>query len=221
MIVRAHDYSDVDDGENIAHQKGGGAADEVLFKILKDLRKSIAKEKGFPPYVIFQDPSLEDMATRYPITMEDMTEISGVGQGKAEKFGQEFIDVIAKYVEDNNIERPFDMVVKSVVNRSGLKVFVVQSIDRKMPLEDIAAAKGIEMDDVLSEMEMIVQSGTKVNIDYYLDDLIEEEDQEEVFEYFMEAETDDIDEALDEFEDSFSEEEMRMLRIKFMSEVAN
>ena len=203
------------------HQKGGGAADEVLFKILKDLRKSIAKEKGFPPYVLFQDPSLEDMATRYPITMEEMTAISGVGQGKAEKFGAEFIEVIAKYVEDNDVERPLDMVVKSVVNKSGLKVFVVQSIDRKMPLEDIAAAKGIELDDVLSEMEMIVQSGTKVNIDYYLDDLIEEDDQEEVFEYFMEAETDDIDEALDEFEDAFSEEEMRMLRIKFMSEVAN
>ncbi len=220
-IVRAHDYSDVDDGENMLHQKGGGAADEVLFKILKDLRKSIAKEKGFPPYVLFQDPSLEDMATRYPITMEEMTAISGVGQGKAEKFGAEFIEVIAKYVEDNDVERPLDMVVKSVVNKSGLKVFVVQSIDRKMPLEDIAAAKGIELDDVLSEMEMIVQSGTKVNIDYYLDDLIEEDDQEEVFEYFMEAETDDIDEALDEFEDAFSEEEMRMLRIKFMSEVAN
>jgi len=221
QLVKAHDYTDVDDGDIIVPQKGGGAADDNLFKILKELRKSIAKEKGFPPYVIFQDPSLEDMATRYPITMEELTAISGVGQGKAEKFGEEFLEVIERYVEENNIERPLDMVVKSVVNKSGLKVFVVQSIDRKMPLEDIADAKGIDLGDVLSEMEMIVQSGTKVNINYYLSEMIDEADQEEVFEYFMEAETDDIEEALDEFDDAFSEEEMRMLRIKFMSEVAN
>lgn len=221
QLVKAHDYSDVDDGDVIVPQKGGGAADENLFKILKDLRKSIAKDKGFPPYVIFQDPSLEDMATRYPITMEELTSISGVGQGKAEKFGQEFLEVIERYVNENEIERPFDMVVKSVVNKSGLKVFVVQSIDRKMPLEDIAEAKGIELEDVLNELEMIVQSGTKVNIDYQINDIIDEADQEEVFEYFMETETDDINEALDEFEDAFSEEEMRMLRIKFMSDVAN
>lgn len=221
MLVKAHDYSDVDDGDVIVPQKGGGAADAGLFKILKDLRRSIAKKKGFPPFVIFQDPSLEDMATRYPITMDELTAISGVGQGKAEKFGKEFIDVIAKYVEDNNIDRPMDMVVKSVVNKSGLKVFVVQSIDRKMPLEDIASAKGIEMDDVLNEIEMIVQSGTRVNLDYYIDDLIDDGDQEEVFEYFMEADSDDLDEALDEFDESYSEEEMRLLRIRFMSEVAN
>ena len=221
QLVRAHDYSDVDDGDVVIPQKGSGAADENLFKILKDLRKSIAKEKELPPYVLFQDPSLEDMATRYPITLEELTAISGVGHGKAEKFGKEFIEIIAQYVEENNIERPLDMVVKSVVNKSGLKVFVVQSIDRKMPLEDIANAKGIELGDVLSEMEMIVQSGTKVNIDYYLTEMIDEADQEEVFEYFMESETDDIDQALEEFDDAFSEEEMRMLRIKFMSEVAN
>ncbi|MCB0408701.1 MAG: DNA helicase RecQ [Flavobacteriales bacterium] len=221
MLVKAHDYSDVDDGDVIVPQKGGGAADENLFKILKDLRKSIAKEKGFPPYVIFQDPSLEDMATRYPITMEELKSITGVGQGKAEKFGQEFLEVIEQYVEENDIDRPLDMVVKSVVNKSGLKVFVVQCIDRKMPLEDIADAKGIKLEDVLSELEMIVQSGTKVNIDYQIDEIVDEADQEEVFEYFMEAESDDVEEALDEFEDSFSEEEMRMLRIKFMSDVAN
>ena len=221
MLVKAHDYSDVDDGDVIVPQKGGGAADQNLYNLLKDLRKSIAKKKGLPPYVIFQDPSLEDMATRYPITMEELTNISGVGQGKAEKFGEDFLAVIEQYVEENNIDRPLDMVVKSVVNKSGLKVYVVQSIDRKMPLEDIAKSKGIDMDDVLTEMEHIVQSGTKVNIDYYIDEEVDEEDQEEVFEYFMEAESDDIEEALEEFEGAYTEEEMRLLRIKFMSDVAN
>lgn len=221
MLVKAHDYSDVDDGDIIVPQKGGGAADEKLYNLLKDLRKSIAKKKGLPPYVIFQDPSLEDMATRYPITMEELTNISGVGQGKAEKFGEDFLAVIEQYVEENEIERPLDMVVKSVVNKSGLKVYVVQSIDRKMPLEDIAKSKGLDLDDVLTEMEHIVQSGTKVNIDYYIDEEVDEEDQEEVFEYFMEADSDDIEDALEEFEGAYSEEEMRLLRIKFMSDVAN
>jgi len=221
MLVKAHDYSDVDDGDIIVPQKGGGAADEKLYNLLKDLRKSIAKKKGLPPYVIFQDPSLEDMATRYPITMEELTNISGVGQGKAEKFGEDFLAVIEQYVEENEIERPLDMVVKSVVNKSGLKVYVVQSIDRKMPLEDIAKSKGLDLDDVLTEMEHIVQSGTKVNIDYYIDEEVDEEDQEEVFEYFMEADSDDIEDALEEFEGAYTEEEMRLLRIKFMSDVAN
>ncbi len=220
-LVKAHDYSDVDDGDVIVPQKGGGAADEKLYVMLKDLRKSIAKQKGLPPYVIFQDPSLEDMCTRYPITMEELTNISGVGQGKAEKFGQQFLDVIERYVEENDIERPLDMVVKSVVNKSGLKVYVVQSIDRKMPLEDIAKSKGIELDDILTEIEHIVHSGTKVNIDYYIDEEVDEEDQEEVFEYFMEADSDDIEDALEEFEGAYTEEEMRLLRIKFMSDVAN
>ncbi len=222
MLVAAHDYSDVDDGDVVMQNKsGGGAADEALYNILKDLRKSIAKEKGFPPYVIFQDPSLEDMATRYPITIEELTNISGVGQGKAEKFGDEFIEVIERYVEENDIERPLDMVVKSVVNKSGLKVYVIQSIDRKMPLEDIAKSKGKDLEDILTEIEHIVQSGTKVDIDYYINEEIDEADQEEVFEYFMETESDDIEDALEEFENAFSEEEMRLLRIKFMSDVAN
>jgi ATP-dependent DNA helicase RecQ len=222
QLVKAHDYSDVDDGDIVVPQKGGGgAADETLFNILKDIRKSIAKEKGLPPYVIFQDPSLEDMATRYPITIEELTNISGVGQGKAEKFGEEFIETIERYVEENEIDRPLDMVVKSVVNKSGLKVYVIQSIDRKIPIEDIAKSKGKDVDDILTEMEHIVLSGTKVDIDYYINEEVDEADQEEVFEYFMEAESDDVDDALDEFENSFSEEEMRLLRIKFLSEVAN
>jgi ATP-dependent DNA helicase RecQ len=221
QLVKPHDYSDVDDGDVIAPQRSSGAADETLFAILKDLRKSIAKQKGFPPFVLFQDPSLEDMATRYPITIEELTAISGVGQGKAEKFGQEFIEVIANYVEENDIERPMDMVVKSVVNKSGLKVYVVQSIDRKIDLEDIADAKGLSMDELLNELEIIVHSGTKLNLDYYINEQIDEADQEEVFDYFMEAKSDSLDDAMAEFDDAFSEEEMRLLRIKFFSNVAN
>ncbi len=221
-LVKSHDYSDVDDGDVIVPQKGGaGAADEALFNILKELRKSVGKELGLPPYVIFQDPSLEDMATRYPITMEELANISGVGQGKAKKFGEEFLAVIERYVEDNSIERPLDMVVKSVIDKSAIKVFVIQSIDRKIPLVDIAKSKGKDVDEILTEIENIVLSGTKVNLDYYINEEVDEDDQEEVFEYFMEAESDDVEEALEEFEGAFSEEEMRLLRVKFLSEVAN
>lgn len=220
-LIKPNDYSDVDDGEVIIPQKSSGAADEALFNILKEVRKSLAKELKLPPYVIFQDPSLEDMATRYPITIEELTNITGVGQGKAEKYGEEFLDVIANYVEENEIERPMDLVVKSVVNKSGLKVFVIQSIDRKIALDDIAHAKGIELGDIITEIEHIVQSGTKVNLDYYINEEIDEADQEEVFDYFMEAESDSIEDALYEFDNAFSEDEMRLLRIKFMSEVAN
>jgi len=192
-LVKSHDYSDVDDGNVIVSQKGGGgAADMALFNILKELRKSLGKDKGLPPYVIFQDPSLEDMATRYPITMEELTNISGVGQGKAKKFGADFLEVIERYVEDNGIERPLDMVVKSVVNKSAIKVFVIQSIDRKIPIDEIAQLKGKELGEILTEIEHIVQSGTRVNLDYCIEQEIDEEDQEEVFEYFMETETDDV-----------------------------
>jgi len=221
QLVKPHDYSDVDDGDVMLPQRSSGATDETLFAILKDLRKSIAKQKGFPPFVLFQDPSLEDMATRYPITIEELTAISGVGQGKAEKFGHEFIEVIAKYVEENEIDRPMDMVVKSVANKSALKVYIVQSIDRKIDLEDIADAKGISMEELLNELEIIVQSGTKLNLDYYINEQIDEADQEEVFDYFMEASSDSLDDAMAEFDDAFSEEEMRLLRIKFFSNVAN
>lgn len=220
-LIKPNDYSDVDDGDIITPQKSSGATDETLFAILKDVRKSLAKELKLPPYVIFQDPSLEDMASRYPITIEELTNITGVGQGKAEKYGEDFIAIIEKYVEENEIERPIDLVVKSIVNKSGLKVYVIQSIDRKISLEDIADAKGIELADVITEIEHIVQSGTKVNLDYYINEEIDEADQEEVFDYFMEAESDDIDDAIYEFDNAFTEEEMRLLRIKFMSEVAN
>ena len=193
-----------------------------LLPIFKDLRKKLAKQRSVPPFVIFQDPSLEDMATRYPLKMDEMTNIVGVGMGKAMKFGKPFLEVIQKYVEENEIERPMDMVVKSVVNKSGKKVYIIQSIDRKMPLEDIASAKGFSYEELLTEIEHIVDSGTKVNIGYYIDENIDEDKQDEVFEYFQEAETDSVEDALEELgADDYTDEEIRLLRIKFLSEMGN
>jgi ATP-dependent DNA helicase RecQ len=221
-LVKAHAYDGSDaDGDEVVAQKGGGAADEELFTILKDLRKKIAKQNALPPYVIFQDPSLEDMATRYPVTLEELTNISGVGQGKAEKYGEQFVATIARYVDENDIERPMDLVVKSVVNKSGLKVFIIQSIDRKMSIEDIARSKGKTTDEILTEIEHIVSSGTKVNLNYILDDLLDKDYQEEIVDYFRETHVDSIDMAIKEFDDVYSEEELRMMRIKFLSEVGN
>jgi len=201
--------------------KGGGAADEELFEILKELRKEVAQEEDLPPYVIFSEVSLQDMATQYPISMEELTNITGVGQGKAEKFGQVFIETIKEYVEENEIERPDDFIVKSVVNKSGLKVYIIQSVDRKLPLEDIASAKGKTVDEILEEIEHIVASGTKINLDYCLNELLDEEYQEEIFDYFRETETDSIEDAVEEFDGVYSEEELRMMRIKFLSNMGN
>lgn len=223
-LIKEHDYSSLgDDVDIIVNQKGGaGAADEQLFKLLKDLRKQISGEKKVPPFVIFQDPSLEDMATQYPITLEELHNIAGVGQGKAKRYGTPFIDLINKYVQENNIERPQDFVMKSIVNKSGAKVNIIMNIDRKLPLEDIAQSQGKKLPELITEIEHIVSSGTKVNIDYYLNDIMDDEAQEEVYDYFMEdAETDSIDEAYDEFDGDYTEEELRLMRIKFMSEVAN
>ena len=224
-IYKDHDYmSEIEKGNEIVMQgKAGGAVmDENLMRLLKDLRKKISKEKNVPPFVVFQDPSLEDMANQYPITMDELKNIQGVGSGKALKFGKPFIDLIKSYVEENGIERPQDMVVKSVVNKSGTKVYIIQSIDRKIPLEDIAKAKGMSFDELLEELEHIVDSGTKVNIDYYIDDVVDEDRLEEVYDYFMEAETPDIEAALEELDDEdYTSEELRIIRIKFMSEVAN
>ena len=222
MLVRAHIYDEEDDEGFILKQKaGGGAADEILYKLLKDLNKRIAKENGLPPFVIFQEPSLEDMATTYPITMEELTNISGVGTGKAKKFGEPILELINKYVEENEIERPDDMVVKSVVNKSGLKVFVIQSIDRKMSIEDIAKAKGKETEDILLEIERIVNSGTKVDINYIIDQSLDKDYQEEIFDYIREADSDNLGLMLDEFEDVYSKEELRLVRIKFISDMGN
>ena len=225
MVAQDHDYDKAISGEDdliLSAGKNKGGTDEVLFSLLKELRKEVAKKLSVPPYIVFQDPSLEDMTIQYPITLEEMNQISGVGPGKSEKFGQAFIELIAKYVEDNEIERPVDLVVKSVVNKSGLKVFVIQNIDRKLPLPTIADAKGLTMDDLLAEIERIVSSGTSINIDYYINEAIEAEAIEDITAYFQEAESDSIKEALEELgEDAYSEEEVRLVRIKFISQFGN
>lgn len=221
MLLKEHDYSaEVDEGA-VVNQKASAAADEGLYKMLLELRKEISKEKDIPPFVIFQEPSLQDMAIQYPINLEELTNIQGVGQGKANRYGKPFIELIANYVEDNNIERPQDFVVKSIVNKSGLKVHIIQNVDRKMPLDAIAASQGKAIDDVISEIEAIVSSGTKINIDYYINDVIDEEDQEDIYDYFLEAETDSLEAAHEEFDGDYDEEQLRLMRIKFMSEMAN
>ena len=220
MMVEPKKY-DASAAPVISGGGSGGAADEELFAILKELRKDVAIEEDLPPYVVFAEVSLEDMATQYPITKEELTNITGVGQGKAEKFGAPFLEAIKDYVEENEIERPDDMVIKSVVNKSGLKVFIIQSIDRKLPLEDIAVAKGKTVDDILEEIEHIVGSGTRVNLDYCLNELLDEEHQEEIFDFYRESDDDSIDEALEEFDGVYSEEELRMMKVKFLSILGN
>ncbi|WP_304136671.1 DNA helicase RecQ [Mesonia mobilis] len=222
MMTEDHVY-DSESKDNIvtAHKGGGGSTDEQLMKMLKDLRKKVAKRKDVPPFVVFQDPSLEDMATKYPVTKEELANIHGVGEGKAKKFGKDFIELIARYVEENDIMRPDDLVVKTTGANSALKLFIIQSVDRKLPLPDIANAKGLEMPDFIKEMEAIVYSGTKLNINYWVDEVLDEDQQEELHEYFLEAETDKIDEAMEEFDGDYEDEEIRLYRIKFISEVAN
>ena len=201
---------------------GGGAADTQLFEMLKNLRKTVAKNLNVPPFVVFQDPSLEEMTTNYPITMDELKNITGVGAGKATKYGKPFIELIKKYVEDNEIERPVDIVVKSVVNKSGLKVYLIQNVDRKISLEGMAKAKGLKVSDIIAELETIVASGTKIDIGYYIDEVVDEDRQDEVFDYFKSAESDSVEDALKELgEDDYTEEEIRLMRIKFLSEVGN
>ncbi len=222
MMTKDHDFSQDPDADIITATKGGGAVvDDQLMKILKDLRKSNAKKLGVPPFVIFQDPSLEDMALKYPISVEELSNVHGVGEGKAKKYGKDFVKLIAKYVEDNDIVRPDDMVVKSTGSNSGIKLYIIQNVDRKLPLIDIASAKGMEMPAFIKEMEAIVYSGTKLNIDYWIDEILDEDQQEELHDYFMDTETDKIDVALDEFDGDYDDEELRLYRIKFISEVAN
>jgi len=226
MITKDHDYAAQDEEEDemmlAASQKGGGAGDTTLYSLLKDLCKSVAAKHKLPPFVIFQETSLEEMATHYPVDMEEMAKITGVGVNKAEKFGKPFVELIAKYVEENEIERPQDIVVKSVVNKSGLKVYIIQGIDRKVNLVNMANAKGLKFNDLLSEIETIVSSGTKVDIRYYIDDVIDEDRQEEVFDYFRSAETDSLEAAMEELGSTdYSEEDIRLMRIRFMSEMGN
>lgn len=221
-LAKDHDYLNDEDEEDITI--GGGlkaAFDEVLFQALLDLRKQISKEKDIPPFVVFQEDSLREMSFHYPITIEELSNISGVGQGKAKRYGRPFLALIEDYVEENEIDRPQDLVVKSVVNKSGLKVQLIQNIDRKLSLESICNAQGISMDEIIEEIEVIVNSGTRVNIGYYIDEMLDEDNQEEIYDYFSEAESDSIADAYEEFDGDYSEEELRLMRIKFMSEMAN
>jgi len=223
MLVRNHNYDELEEEANLTGAPAGGAAgDQELFEMLKDLRKKVARKNNLPPFVIFQDPSLSDMSIQYPVTLEELKNIQGVGEGKARRYGSEFVELIKAYVEDNDIERAQDMIVKSVGNKSKLKVFIIHNIDRKLSLEDIANSKGIEMSELISEIEAIVNSGTRINIDYYVDEVLDEEHQEEVFEYFREADSDSVEAALEELgEDEYSEEDIRLMRIKFISEMGN
>ena len=222
MLTQDHDFDIAPEKEVLTGAGGTGAVDDELLHILKDLRKKTAKSLNLPPFVIFQDPSLEDMAIQYPIDIDELQNIVGVGAGKAKKYGLAFVKVIQEYVDDKDIIRPQDMVVKSVVNKSGVKVYIIQSIDRKLSLDDIAHAKSMDLKELIDEIEAIVHSGTKLNIDYYLNEIMDDEKLEEIFEYFREAETESIDDALVELgEEYFSEEEIRLVRVKFFSELAN
>lgn len=223
-FTKERDYSDgeADDDDDITvNGKGGAAADERLMAMLKELRQEVARKQKLPPYVIFQDPSLEEMTMRYPVTIEELTQVTGVGPGKAQKYGKPFIDLIATYVEENEIERAEEVVVRSIVNKSSNKVHIIQNVDRKMPLDAIARAKGLTMTDLLHEMESIVMSGTRLDLTYHLNDVLEQDAQEEIMEYFRSASNDDLQTAHEEFDGDFSEDELRLMRIKFLSEVAN
>ncbi len=224
MLARDHDYEQTNDDGIVVNSggKAGSGSDDTLLKMLKDLRKDISKKEGLPPFVIFQDPSLADMAIQYPINMEELQQIVGVGAGKARRYGKPFIDLIKQYVEEHDIIRPNDMIIKSVVNKSGLKVYIIQSIDRMLPLDDVAHAKNLSFSELLDEIEHIVSSGTKIDIDYYIQENVDEYHQDDIYDYFSEAETDSVEAALEELgESEYTEDEIRLMRIKFMSEMGN
>ena len=222
LMTEDHSFKDAnDDNIIVAEQGSGDVVDDQLFKLLKSERKKVADKLNLPPFVIFQDPSLEDMALKYPVTLEELSNVFGVGEGKAKKYGGSFLTLIANYVEENDILRPDDFVVKSTGSNSALKLYIIQNVDRKLPLTDIASAKGLEMPEFIKEMEAIVYSGTKLNIDYWLEDILDEDQQEEIHDYFLEAETDKIEVAMEEFDGEYDIEELRLYRIKFISEVAN
>jgi ATP-dependent DNA helicase RecQ len=222
LMTEDHSYLEGDDNSIVVNTKSpGGIADVKLVKILKDLRKKVATKLGVPPFAVFQDPSIDDMALKYPINLDELSKVHGVGEGKARKFGKEFIKVIAAYVEEYDILRPDDLIVKSTGVNSGLKLYIIQNTDRKLPLEDIAKSKGLKLDELIKEMEGIIFSGTKLDVKYAIDDLLDEDQQEEIHEYFMEAESDSIQEAIDEFDGEYDFDELRLMRIKFINEVGN
>ena len=220
-VVKDKEFEE-DDGDDVPMRGGGSSAvDPALFSIMKDLRKKLSKQMDVPPFVIFQDPSLEAMATTYPITLEELQNIPGVGSGKAKRYGSEFVALIKKYVEENEIERPEDMRVRTVANKSKMKVSIVQSIDRKLALDDLASSKGLDFSELLDEIESIVYSGTRINIDYFIRDAIDEDRVDDIYQYFKESTTDDLSEAIDELGSDYTEDEIRLVRIKFLSEMAN
>ena len=226
MLTEDREFSDGEDDDDdvpgAGAVRGGGGGDEQLLTMLKDLRRDIAKKHRLQPWVIFSDPSLEDMSIMYPITLDELKNCQGVGDGKARKFGKEFLELIARYVEENEIDRPDDFVVKSIVNKSANKVYIIQSIDRKHPLEDIASAKGLEMEELLDEIEAIVFSGTKLNLDYYITQTLDDDVVDEIFDYFREeAESDSLADAMADLGSDYDEVEVRLVRIKFLCEVAN
>ncbi len=221
LMSEDHEYNESEDEAIETAAKSSGTADETLMAMLRDLRKKVSKKLGVPPFVVFQDPSLEDMALKYPITIDELTNTYGVGEGKAKKYGNEFVALISRYVEENDIIRPDDLVVKSTGANSANKLYIIQNIDRKLSLDDIASAKGMNMDTLIKEMEQIVYSGTKLNIKYWIDEMLDDDQQEEIHDYFMESETDKIEEALKEFDREYDIDELRLMRIKFISEVAN
>jgi ATP-dependent DNA helicase RecQ len=214
---------DKDFDEEEVVMRGGGtfAVDPELYAMLKNLRKKIAKQLELPPYVIFQDPSLEAMATTYPIKIEELQNITGVGAGKAKRYGEEFCALIKRHCEENEIERPDDFRVRTVVNKSKIKVSIIQAIDRKVALDDLAISKGVEFEELLDELESIVYSGTKLNIDYFLEEIMDEENVDEIYSYFKSSDTDNLDDAMSELGAEYSEEEVRLVRVKFISEMAN
>jgi ATP-dependent DNA helicase RecQ len=226
MLTEDREFAEgEDDDEDIAANAAaarGGGGDAQLLAMLKDLRRDVARKKGLQPWVIFSDPSLDDMSIMYPVTFDELKNCQGVGDGKARKFGKEFIELIARYVEENEIERPDDFVMKSIVNKSVNKVYIIQSIDRKMPLDDIADSKGLDMEELLNEIETIVFSGTKLNLDYYISQTLDEDIIDDIYDYFREeAESDSLEDAMKELGDDYDELEVRLVRIKFLCEVAN
>ena len=220
-VVKDKEFEEDEGADMPMRGSGASAVDPALFSIMKDLRKKLSKQLDVPPFVIFQDPSLEAMATTYPVTLEELQNIPGVGSGKAKRYGTEFVALIKKYVEENEIERPEDMRVRTVANKSKLKVYIVQSIDRKVALDDIASSKGLEFSELLDEIESIVYSGTRINIDYFIFDAIDEDRVDDIYQYFKESTTDSLQEAIEELGSDYTEDEIRLVRIKFLSEMAN
>ena len=217
-IVEDREFNEEEEVE-VLKSGAGCAADPELYSILKDLRKKIARQNSLPPYVIFQDPSLEAMATTYPVNIEELAGIAGVGAGKARRYGKEFVEVIRRHVEENDIDRPEDLVVRSLANKSKVKISIIHAIDRKIDLNEIADSKGMEFDELLDEIESIVNSGTKININHYIDEMLDEDQQDEIFDWFKQSESGMLEEAYQEFGSDYSEEEIRLMRIKFISDM--